>query len=118
MTALRHNKPFTNKELDLLKTMYLAGKASADIAAATNRSRSGVLAAIHRMIRTKQIPVVRSMAVICLGGINAAEVELQRAKHKGFNRITYLTPNCLYSNISVEALQEHISRYKQVSHLL
>ncbi|ENX33910.1 hypothetical protein F889_02574 [Acinetobacter colistiniresistens] len=117
MTKKQH-KEFTNLELDQLKKMYLAGDHSQDIADAVKRSRSSVLSAIYRMIRTQQIPVVRSMAVIRLGGIDAAEAELQRAKLKGFKRISYLTPKCAYSNISVEALQQQISRYKLASHLL
>lgn len=118
MKALRHYKYFTNKELQLLKTMYLAGKPSTEIAAATNRSKCAVLATIHRMIRTQQIPVVRSMAVICLGGIDAAQEALQRAKDNGFKNIIYLTPKDTISNITAEKLEKQISRYKLASHLL
>ncbi|MBP8005374.1 MAG: hypothetical protein KAZ18_00500 [Acinetobacter sp.] len=118
MTALRHKKEFTNKELDRIKEMYLAGKSTKDIAESLNRTCLATSAAIHRMLRTKQIPVLRSMAVIYLGGIDAAQIALEKSKARGSKTVRYLTKNCIYSNVPVGALEQQISRYKLASHLL
>ncbi|WP_335983616.1 hypothetical protein [Acinetobacter haemolyticus] len=118
MTSPRHKKEFTNKELDRIKEMYLAGDSIKDIASSVNRTRIATSAAIHRMLHSKQIPVLRSMAVIYLGGIDAAQIALEKSKARGSKTVRYLTKNCIYSNVPVGALEQQISRYKLASHLL
>ena len=118
MNSPRHKKEFTNKELDRIRDMYLSGDSTKEISTSVNRTRIATAAAIHRMIQTKQIPVLRSMAVIYLGGIDAAQIALQKSKARGSKTVRYLTKNCIYSNVTVGALEQQISRYKLASHLL
>ncbi|MCU4378246.1 sigma factor-like helix-turn-helix DNA-binding protein [Acinetobacter haemolyticus] len=104
-------KPFTTKDVRVIKQMYEEGSSYKEIAEALGRSIGSVMATTNRLIRSKQIKSLRCKSVMQLGGLEAAQAALNKAICKGYKYINYTTSKGKNSHVLRANLEKQIARY-------